>query len=380
MISLVDSQTKPKGLNNVGATCYMNSTLQCFYHVKELTNEILKLGNLNPQTMPMTYAFFCVCADLASKNYNNSVNPEIFKQVININPLFRGIQANDSKDLILYILETMETELTIAGFSPMKYFYLLNKKLNPNLDPQLQSAIVNFMQTHCSIISDLFYGFKFQMIECLTCHNKSKNYELYNFFIFPIEQVYLNKNRQNNNSYAKTDNYGRSRQTTNSSYGNFYNGYNSRTQIGSKKEVTLEECFNYEKKDYKFEGENEIFCNKCHQMRIGNQTNKILYTPYVMIIILNRGKANKFDCDVKFGNKFDTSKFVENEYSPSSYDLIGVISHYGESGMGGHFIAECKHFDGRWYSFSDASVSGPKSNYSQGGIPYILFYRSDSLK
>ena len=33
---------KPKGLRNLGGSCYMNSTLQCFYHIKELTNFFLK--------------------------------------------------------------------------------------------------------------------------------------------------------------------------------------------------------------------------------------------------------------------------------------------------------------------------------------------------
>jgi len=36
------------GLNNVGATCYMNATLQCLVHVKKLTQFLL-----NPEQMQM---------------------------------------------------------------------------------------------------------------------------------------------------------------------------------------------------------------------------------------------------------------------------------------------------------------------------------------
>ena len=36
-----------KGLNNIGATCFMNSTLQCLSQTKELTNYFLKQKNKN---------------------------------------------------------------------------------------------------------------------------------------------------------------------------------------------------------------------------------------------------------------------------------------------------------------------------------------------
>ena len=37
------SKIKPKGLKNIDGTCYMNSTLQCFYHIKDLTDYFLKI-------------------------------------------------------------------------------------------------------------------------------------------------------------------------------------------------------------------------------------------------------------------------------------------------------------------------------------------------
>jgi ubiquitin C-terminal hydrolase len=45
----------------------------------------------------------------------NNYSPNYFKQVISdMNPLFQGIQANDSKDLIIFLLETMHKELNEA--------------------------------------------------------------------------------------------------------------------------------------------------------------------------------------------------------------------------------------------------------------------------
>ena len=44
--------------------------------------------------------------------------------------------------------------------------------------------------------------------------------------------------------------------------------------------------------------------------------------------------------------------------------------------MSGHFIADCLHFDNKWYCFNDSIVSGPSNHYNKKGTPYILFYQN----
>ena len=64
--------------------------------------------------------------------------------------------------------------------------------------------------------------------------------------------------------------------------------------------------------------------------------------------------------------------------SPYKYELIGVICHFGESGMGGHFIAFCKRFNNygyQWYKFNDAMVDECTFNdVKTSGMPYVLVY------
>ena len=43
---------------------------------------------------------------------------------------------------------------------------------------QLMNIINVFENSHKSVISDLFYGFKSNSIECLTCHQKLLNYQI----------------------------------------------------------------------------------------------------------------------------------------------------------------------------------------------------------
>ena len=96
------------GLDNVGATCYMNATLQCFINVPSLTKYLLKNKNFQKITQE-SYLFeltsaYCnllyhiFCDEYVTKSYE----PQEFKNVISgKNPLFQGVNANDSKDLVI---------------------------------------------------------------------------------------------------------------------------------------------------------------------------------------------------------------------------------------------------------------------------------------
>ena len=401
----INSFTKAKGLENVGATCYMNAVLQCFYHVRPLSTEFVNY-NFHPnmiQQIPMTMAYLDVVKEL-SNNKGTAAKPILFKNIISMNPLFTGVQANDSKDLILYFLEKIDSELTMLKYftqnkNLMNTIRYMNNILSKQ-PPELQYAINMFMNYHNSIFADLFYGFSSQTIECSNpnCHQRLTNYQIFNFIIFPIENVYNSlKGKKNNNYYEEDKKHispsnmrpaGKPSYTTteNSEYGKWYNdtskksysnNYYNRNDYG-KKSVTLIDCFENEINTIEFKGDNQIYCNRCNKLLDAKGENRIFSSPHVLILILNRGKANKFDCDVEFEESLNIEKYVESKQCPTKYKLIGVISHFGESSMSGHFIADCRHFDGKWYTFNDSIVTGPNFKYSKKGTPYILFYENEA--
>ena len=100
------------GLNNIGATCYMNSTLQCLSNTKPLTNYFLKSYKEDKRKIMANEYYKLIQYLWERKNNNKAYSPTSFKEVLSKeNPLFAGIAANDSKDLVNFLLERFHQEL-----------------------------------------------------------------------------------------------------------------------------------------------------------------------------------------------------------------------------------------------------------------------------
>ena len=98
-----------------------------------------------------------------------------------------------------------------------------------------------------------------------------------------------------------------------------------------------------------------------------------------LIIILNRGKGIEFKVKINFLEEINLENFIEMKQTGCNYKLIGVITHLGESGMGGHFIAYFKNpISNEWNKYNDSIVS-PVQNFKTEVIdyamPYLLFYQ-----
>ena len=196
------------------------------------------------------------------------------------------------------------------------------------------------MENYNSIISNFFYGMECHTTKCLACNITTYNVQCFNMLIFPLEKVRLFKG-YNNNQY-----------------------------------VTIKDCFECHRNiEYLF-GANQIYCNSCHLNSNACNNSFLVFGPNVLIINLNRGKGLQYNVKLNFELNLDISIFVSNPFSPKNYELIGIVMHYGESSMSGHYIAFCKSkFDKNWYKYNDSIVTKVeiKDLYSSG-IPYILFY------
>ena len=360
---------KPRGLTNIGGTSYINATLQCLYHVKQLSESLINSDKIN-EKLELTYSFKKLIEKLAFTNikkfkidrkYNrvtgeniNSINPEKFIELLcKKNPQFKGNKASDPKDLIIYLLKKMDKGITLRNnkSTTMKKFHGLNKsEMNKE----------NFKEFHNSIISDLFFGFQSSEIICHSCQNCFTAYYTFYYLILPMEETYNSLNIEN-----------KKKKNLNPQSYHIFNG-----------KLKVHDCIKEYLKDKLLTGDNQIYCIKCR--RICDSTNKInIYkSPNILILILDRKNRNSFKFEINFSSKelLDLSRYtIINQNSPKYFELFGVISSFNKSSEGDHFIAYCKHFDDNWYKFDDSIAIAASENELTNGVPYILFYKNIDL-
>ena len=360
------------GLNNINSSTYINAILQCLSQTKDLTNYFLKeknkdkimnnnIAQKNPQEPQLCCVYYQLIHNLWNENkIHRSISPD---NLINfIEKTKKSILNGDAKDCIRFILDQLHFELKKSIKTKVKF-----GQNNPenNLNQYDKNIVFNhFMdefQNETSIITDLFYGFKETTNICQNCkisyNSQGKtepicyNYITFNMLIFSLDEVmkYREEILNINNINMNLGNY--------------------------KNVINLIECFYYDQKSQYFQGENRNYCVNCKQKNDSIYTSKILISPNILVIIVNRGKENlKLD----FTSTMDISEFVLNKDKKEIYELYGVISNLDKSGQISSYVASCKSpIDGNWYRYNDDVVS-PVNDFKKDvynyGTPHVLFY------
>ena len=348
-----------KGLLNVGLTCYMNATLQCLLHVSELVAyfldeypkdcQMLKIKNQTVETRgEISEAFNELVKGVCDRNEINNIlnsiksktyptqkyfSPQHFKDVVgHFNPQFEGFSANDSKDLILYLLQTMHEELNYFGDNQNSNFQ------RPNQYDRVQTFMF-FMTTYnmknFSIISNIFYGTYEIVTQCLKCNKVIYNFQRFEFISFGMFD-YKNKEF------------------------NIYNGFEDN------------------QKPNLLRGDNQFYCNFCKSLQDATTTSNIIQPPNKLIINIDYGKNKKFKPSrIKFDEEIDITKYVKFDFGTKiKYRIIGVCTHKGLSGISGHYIAYCRDRNTEtWYKFNDSECKKCSSHHHiYKDSQYLLLY------
>ena len=346
------------GLRNVGSTCFMNATLQCLLHISELSlyflNEFpndcqtLKFKNKNSHAKgDISKAYYDIVkgVDLInsekSKTNNNFMNnfysyaysPNEFKRILgNYNSQFSLNEANDSKDLILYLLQTFHEELNYFGDVPFPTNIIQPRQVDRVNYFNYFMSTYNFQ--NFSIVSKLFFGTYETMTQCSLCKNIFYNYQKFEFISFGTQKY-------------KNDIF------------NIYSGFND-----------------YQEIQY-LTGNNQYYCQICQKLCDATICCKIIQPPNKLVINIDYGKNKKYEVrQLVFDEMIDITNYINFNFGKRIiYRLLGVCTHLGFSGASGHYIAYCRNNrTGKWYNFNDSSCRECSMHEIYGGSPYLLLY------
>ena len=340
----------------------MNSTLQSLSNTVKLTDYFLNNFKYDPDDNKkiMSNEYYKVLKNLWDLNNNNkSYSPYEFKEKLSQeNILFAGITANDSRDLINFLLQRFHSELNLINkdnnCDENDFNFTQNEQLDEN--KMLNLFKNEFKINFNSIISQLFYGILETKSQCLKCKNFKYNFQTYNFIEFPLEKI---------NNYC------------------FEKGKRKNFNINENKnpDIDLYECFESYYIMELMTGDNQFYCNICNCLFDGMYGTQLYSIPNYLIINLYRGKGAIYECKVNFPEQLDLTNFVTLKNKNNKLELYSVICHIGPSSMDGHFVAYCRNrIDNKWYLYNDAIVSPcTKPQQYNDGMPYILFYKALSL-
>jgi ubiquitin C-terminal hydrolase len=347
------------GLENLRQTCYMNSTLQCLSNIPELTDYLINCNiQYNNETHPLTISYKGLLFKLFFNNDGKKyINPRDLKTIIgDLNPLFQGDQAADSKDLLFFLIERLHSELNEQNkINNDNFDFNQLEKDSRDQNIMLNKFANEFITTHNSIISKNLYGITRSIMTCCECNITKYSFQTFNMQIFILKKL-------NDDKKAVLGQY--------------------------KGKLNLLDLFIYSGNEEILDGENMIYCNTCQKLTVGKNKQDFYELPRVLIIVLNRGKNNAdFNEEFDFPEKLDFTdqNIIINKNSIMKYYLASVITHLGESGSSGHFIAYIrKGLSDIFLCYNDASVCEVNikdamkekiSNKDNEKIsPYILFY------
>lgn len=317
------------GIKNIGSTCYMNAVLQCLFNIIPFRVQVIKqydkwqnkkveLGD--EQMFKSLSTFFYGLQNTTEKTYN----PGYFHNALSLcNSQFAELRSNDSKDLLIYLLQSANEALSDKQ---------QKLPIPTNIDQSDKIASLDFNLKTTGALNDtcvkqLFHSKLCTASTCCKCNRKNYNIQDLHVYTFPA--------------------------------------YDNLTKDLNGEKFSLETCLRDSMKPVKMSGENKIYCKNCG-LQDSNQVEKFYYGAPVVVFNIDYGKDKRYEKNViglRIPMHLDMKNFVEVGKNDSQYFLSGMIVHLGRSGESGHFITLCRTTpNGDWYVYSDSTVKQVTKN------------------
>tara|TARA_B100000405_G_scaffold162409_1_gene113370 strand:- start:437 stop:1402 length:966 start_codon:yes stop_codon:yes gene_type:complete len=316
--------TKIFGLDNLGSTCYLNSTLQCLLSFDTFRKN-LTVQNPN-ENMPIYNSLVEIFHSDRRKGIKSLIR-SLMKKV----NWFRFLQHNDINEFITLFFDQLNIELAELKYEPPQKvlqhdgrLYKFMQRANKSWD--------KFVQKENSWFNDFSTGQVVNQIICGNCGKIHHNYET-----FRVLDVEIPEN--------------------------------------SDEKIHLHDCLHTFFAKYHINcasDEDKWKCDACGHTNKSLKSCKIVRAPDMLIIALKRFKQHstrfiKNNIHVEIPKKFNTAEYA---ISDENFQLKAVANHMGGT-QGGHYNAFTKHGD-QWYMVDDEDVR--KVRDIDDSSAYTIFY------
>lgn len=349
----------PPGIENLGATCYLNTQLQCLAQNPVFMDGIFAWRQVDSShsmnkvmsELQTLLARMLVGKDgkLSTKSFSNALGLEHYEQ-------------QDPNEFAGLLFQRMEESF---------------QKCNDGTDEGKGLS---------TLLERIFQGTTTYETKCLTCDTISRKNEVVTGIMLPIvEPCDLQDGKTNTGKLDDTDtdvdtDNGKSRKRQ--KMGDFQDKY------GKVADTSVQYCLDqYCASIEDLKDENQYDCSFCKCKQDAERSFKLIELPPVLNIQLSR-----YEFDKAKNAKFKVTKKVllptllsieqseistaaapststsETKSKTKTYVLCAVMRHHGTSAYSGHYVAEAMDWTtGQWYEFNDEAVrplpSGPSSSY-----------------
>ena len=307
-----------------GNICYMNSSIQCLFHLKDFTDNITKIAS--HKKGDLINATSNLIEEMKNKNSDVLSVKNIKNAMGKIDERYKDNNQEDANEFISNFLDGLLDEIGDKNNLPKPL------DIKNELDRAAYDKFYNrfYKIKGNSFLLDLFYSIIKTEKKCKKCKkSNSIKFNTNNIIELPIKSLVKGKN-----------------------------------------DIYLPEVIANYKKNENITGE----CKFCHHGKIYEETN-IYSLPKYLILYFGRTVGNKYISNqILFPEKCD---FTNN----ASYRITSVIYHSQLDKKTGHYTASCKCDNNIWYYFNDSYAIKEKEKESIENFnnkkhlkPIILIY------